>query len=191
MKKYFFVLVFLSGFISTVSSDTIYLHDGSIVEGKIIEKDNYSLKVESTEGLQQIFTGQIERIIEDKNLGEFSADSGDFPDISQSKVDLIVKLLKASGMSAQVQQSAEEAIKKAPAERREEFKHLFEFNSLVKLLIPIYDKYYSENDIKELVSIYEMPSRQKEIEKTPIIMKESLETIVKFIFEKSGGKPAN
>ena len=41
------------------------------------------------------------------------------------------------------------------------------------MLIPIYDKHFSHNDIKELIQFYESPIGKKYLEATPSITQES------------------
>lgn len=186
MNKYsvFFVLGML---LLSVSSwaDIVYLKDGRVFEGKIVERSSYSLKIEVNGNIEFFYTGQVDRIVEDKKMGqEVKVTAADFKDISQSKVDAIIRLVQGNGLAATLQRSVEDAIKNSPEERREEFKRIFDFDEILKMLIPIFDIYYSEAEINELVKIYQMPVRQKEIENTPPIMKESMEAIVNYIQKK-------
>ena len=45
---------------------------------------------------------------------------------------------------------------------------------LVNLIIPIYDKYYTEDDIDQLISFYNTPTGKKMIETLPIVTQESM-----------------
>jgi hypothetical protein len=45
---------------------------------------------------------------------------------------------------------------------------------LVNLIIPIYDKYYTEDDIDQLTSFYNTPTGKKMIETLPIVTQESM-----------------
>ena len=186
MNKYAAFLV-LGMLLVSVSSwaDIVYLKDGRVLEGKIVERSSYSLKIEVNGNIEFFYSGQVDRIVEDKKMGqEVKVTAADFKDISQSKVDAIISLVQGNGLAATLQRSVEDAIKNSPQEQREEFKRIFNFDELLKILIPIFDIYYSEAELNELVKIYQMPVRQKEIENTPPIMKESMEAIVKYIQEK-------
>lgn len=184
---FFSIVLILMAF--RVYADTFYLNDGRIVEGKIVDKNNYSTKVEVNGQVEVFYSGQITRIVKDEDMGKnVEIDYSGFENISKQKAELIVELLKANGLTATLQKSIEDAVKSAPADRREEFKTLFDFNELVKILIPIFDLYYNEAELKELIQIYEKPVRQKEIANTPAIIKEALETMVKHIYDKSQGK---
>jgi hypothetical protein len=47
-------------------------------------------------------------------------------------------------------------------------------NELIELIIPIYDKYFTANEIDELIDFYETDLGQKLIEKTPMITNDSM-----------------
>ena len=178
-----FLILLVFSFCSQGFADTIYLKDGQRIDGKIIEENNYSVKAMVDNRPQIFYMGQIDHVVTDEERNKVEISSSEFPDISKEKVDLIMTLLKSSGMSDNLQKSAEQAVQKAPAERKEEFEKIFEYGQLIKVLIPIYDVHYTDNDLKELIKIYEMPVRQKEIEQSPGIMKEAIETLIKHIYE--------
>ncbi|MBO9573962.1 MAG: DUF2059 domain-containing protein [Chitinophagaceae bacterium] len=47
-------------------------------------------------------------------------------------------------------------------------------DNLVNMIVPIYDKHFTEEDIKGLVAFYESPLGKRMIEKLPLIMQESM-----------------
>ncbi len=47
-------------------------------------------------------------------------------------------------------------------------------SDMIKLIVPIYAKHYTNNDIKELIAFYRTPIGKKVIEKQSIIMQESM-----------------
>ena len=47
-------------------------------------------------------------------------------------------------------------------------------NELVELVIPIYGKYLTHNDVKQLIRFYKRPVGKKLIEVQPMIMQESM-----------------
>lgn len=47
--------------------------------------------------------------------------------------------------------------------------------SLVDLMVPLYDKYYTHDDIRQLIAFYDSPIGRKMIEVTPLMTRESLE----------------
>ncbi|MFZ4706156.1 MAG: DUF2059 domain-containing protein [Bacteroidales bacterium] len=47
-------------------------------------------------------------------------------------------------------------------------------DDLINTVIPIYAKYYSENDIDQIIAFYNSPAGKKMIELTPLILQESM-----------------
>lgn len=99
-----------------------------------------------------------------------------------SKQENIKKLLELSGsgkVGAQVGQSMIANFKKNYSNVPEEFWNEVskEFNSeaIIELIIPIYDKYYSESDIKELIVFYGSPIGKKLIATMPLVVQESMQ----------------
>lgn len=57
----------------------------------------------------------------------------------------------------------------------EEFKKEIDNNRLIDLMIPIYEKHYTEEEIQELINFYNTPIGKKTIENLPKITQESME----------------
>ena len=56
----------------------------------------------------------------------------------------------------------------------DEFMSEVNVNELVELVIPIYGKYLTRNDVKQLIKFYKTPVGEKLIEVQPMIMQESM-----------------
>jgi len=56
----------------------------------------------------------------------------------------------------------------------DEFMSEVNVNELVELVIPIYGKYLTRNDVKQLIKFYKTPVGKKLIEVQPMIMQESM-----------------
>jgi hypothetical protein len=48
-------------------------------------------------------------------------------------------------------------------------------NDLVEMLVPVYRKYMTEEDLKEMIKFYQTPVGQKFAKSTPLIMQESMQ----------------
>lgn len=48
-------------------------------------------------------------------------------------------------------------------------------NDLTKQMVPLYKKYFTHEDVKELISFYESPIGKKLITKTPLLTKEAMQ----------------
>jgi hypothetical protein len=50
----------------------------------------------------------------------------------------------------------------------------FSGGELVQLIIPIYDRHFSHEEIKDIIKFYETPTGKKMVEKLPLITQESM-----------------
>jgi hypothetical protein len=99
-----------------------------------------------------------------------------------TKTANIRKLLELTGsgkIGVQVAQNMIVSFKKVypsvPEEFWEGFKKELNSEVLVEMVIPIYDKYYTETEIKELTDFYATPIGRKVITVTPLISQESMQ----------------
>jgi len=98
------------------------------------------------------------------------------------KIKDIKKMLELTGsgkMGIQVMQNLLTSFKKSFPDVDEKFWDDFmreiKPEDLDALIIPIYDKYYTEEEIKQLIKFYNSPIGKKSIDKMPAIMQESME----------------
>nr|WP_315164192.1 DUF2059 domain-containing protein [uncultured Flavobacterium sp.] len=101
---------------------------------------------------------------------------------SVSKTNDIKRLLEITGsgkLGVQVGQTMISSFKQSYPNVPEEFWNNFlkELNSdvLINMIIPIYDKYYSESEIRELTEFYQSALGKKVIATMPQIMQESMQ----------------
>jgi hypothetical protein len=57
--------------------------------------------------------------------------------------------------------------------------------SLIDLLVPVYKKHFSEQDLKDAIEMYKTPIGKKISEKTPIIAQETMQTSMQWGMELS------
>ena len=98
-----------------------------------------------------------------------------------SKSDDIQKLMELMGtkaMGQQMMQTMEETLNAVGSPVAEDFFKDFmsevNFAELIELTIPIYDKHFSHDDIKQMIAFYQSPIGKKMRQKQPVIMKESM-----------------
>jgi len=70
--------------------------------------------------------------------------------------------------------SFKRSMTQVPAKFWDEFLAEVDANELVKLTIPIYDKYLSHSDIKALITFFETPAGKRFIKAQPMILQESM-----------------
>lgn len=98
-----------------------------------------------------------------------------------TKREKIQKMLELSGAGKigiqvmnQMMSSFQSSYSNANQQFWDDFKNEVKAEDIVNLVIPIYDKYYSEQDIEQLIIFYKSPIGQKTIAITPFITKESM-----------------
>ena len=105
------------------------------------------------------------------------------PAFSQSpaKTQMIKKFMDAIGYTNLVKQSMESMFElyeknypKVDSSFWNEFKKEMASDDLTKLIIPIYDKYFTENDLDALIAFYSTPAGIKIRDATPLITKEAM-----------------
>jgi uncharacterized protein len=94
----------------------------------------------------------------------------------------IRELLVATGagnMAVQVMNGMippmKKAIPKAPDVFWEEFMKEVNADDLINMIVPIYQKHYSEEDIQTISAFYKTPAGQRMVATMPIVMQESMQ----------------
>jgi hypothetical protein len=103
------------------------------------------------------------------------------PTPSPAKEALIRDLLKTTGTTSLMQQMKRQIFdtfrRMAPSAGEEVWNELdrrFDMNELVEKLIPIYDKYYSAEDLKGILLFYQSPLGQRVLSTMPQVVSESM-----------------
>lgn len=98
----------------------------------------------------------------------------------QTKIQDIQKLLEITGARQQAEQMFDLMLPSlvsiapgAPSAFWTLFRSKLDINGLVNLIVPLYDKHFSHEDIKNLIQFYESPIGKKLLEVTPLISQES------------------
>ena len=66
-----------------------------------------------------------------------------------------------------------------------------DFNKLIEgISVPLYDKYFTENDLSELINFYKSPVGKKLIKVTPLLMEDSMMVSVEYFKERMPEAPA-
>ena len=90
----------------------------------------------------------------------------------------LLTLTKAGELGVQAMKASMESMRKSnpnlPAELWAEFEKSFTKEALVDMTIPVYDKHYTHQEIKDMIALYKTPLGQKMLEKTPLVMQESM-----------------
>ena len=100
---------------------------------------------------------------------------------SNSKHNNIRNLLELTGsanlgiqMMNQMIVNFKQAMPNVPEKFWTDFMKEVNTDDLIKLIIPIYDKYFTKDDIKKMINFYNTPIGKKTIKLMPLIMQESM-----------------
>jgi len=181
MKRYFFWILILV-LVGTVlaQADTVYLKNGKAVSGDIVSQTKYSVKVKQGNFAETLYWDQIDRIEEEVQAPERETFDGP---VSEEKKELILRLLTANKALEGIKMTLRDGVANLPLERRKAFDELLDADELVMRFVEVYAKYFSEEDLREMVRYYTSPVGQKNIETMPEVVKESLEAAVQYFKE--------
>jgi hypothetical protein len=189
MKSFLIAIVFVLMAQGFASAEKLHLTTGEVVEGEIIDQDDVSVTIQTGNIPSKYYRAQITSIEsnQDAAIGDVIAKfkPEDFSEMSESKARLILKFMEVSGMRKNIEDRIAETISQAPPEREKEFKFLFNAQEVLKALVPIYDKHYTESELQELIRFFESSVGKKTLQVTPQIMQDVVQTIVGYFKNKT------
>jgi uncharacterized protein len=119
--------------------------------------------------------------------GEPPAPAGDAqadeaaPAIDPEKAADIRRLLELTGsaalgkqVAAQMLVSLRKMAPEVPAEFWQEFERELRFDEVIELVVPIYDRHLSRDDVRELIRFYESPTGRKLISVMPVVLRDCM-----------------
>jgi hypothetical protein len=119
---------------------------------------------------------------EASSKAERDAADGKGEDDDDAKVKDIRRLLKATGAGElgvqafkQVQSQFKRTFPQVPETFWTEFEKEVKADDLVEMVVPIYAKYLTHDDVKELIKFYESPVGRKLVKVQPKVMGESMQ----------------
>ena len=174
-----------------VLAEMIYFRNGTVVNERIVERGAYYISTMKDGQSNKYFLDEIEHIEED--TPEYATDMRNFDftqyeGISEKKVRLILTYIDVSGVRRHMQQNIERVIGNAPESSKRELTGLFDVDEIIEQLVPLYDKYYGEEDLIGATEFYKTSAGKKVLEVTPQIVQESVNISLTYLKEKSGMK---
>lgn len=104
-----------------------------------------------------------------------------FSQTSEKKTQQIISLMEKIGtkkileqMTISMKENYQKNFPDTPTEFWDNFFKEMKGDDLINLIVPIYDKHFTEEDINALVAFYDTPVGKKMVEKLPLIMQESI-----------------
>ena len=114
-----------------------------------------------------------------------SSPLGDDPALSaMSKQELILMLISASGAKENMNQMFNEIIAQVSPEEAQKLKGVFDVDDVISQLVPVYDKYFTEDELRGIIAFYKGPLGRKLIMVTPLIMQDSAEVSLMYFQNK-------
>ena len=104
--------------------------------------------------------------------------------ISDAKKSLILELIDVSGTKETMSQMFSQIISQAPVEQAASLKSVLNINEIISRLVPIYDKYFNEGELKELIAFYKGETGRKLIKVMPLLMEDSMNASMAYFQEK-------
>lgn len=99
--------------------------------------------------------------------------------VTEKSVRELMTLTGSGDMGIQVMQNMIPAMKKmlpqVPESFWDEFMKEVNTDELVGVIVPIYQKYYTEKDIRVAIDFYRSPAGRRLVEKQPLVMQESMQ----------------
>jgi len=189
--KIIFLLLGLFVFVLPCRADVVYLKDGRRIECKILEQTEYAYKIEVNGMPMMYYPNEVAKVIRGQEgpvspAGTILSSQQPAPPISATKEELIIRLVAANGARESMARIFQQIIEEAPKENQAQLKDLLKVDEIIKRLAPIYDKYYTEDDLKELITFYRSPVGVKHLQATPKVMADTLQEAVKYFQEKVG-----
>lgn len=185
MRYFVQALGILFIFVCAASADMLYLKDGTKIQGKVLRKTDFSIVFEYEGVPRTYYQYEYEKLVEGEEPGVSPAVKTQ-GDQSAVKRDLVLKVMDAIGARENMERSFSDILAKVPAENRAKYEEILKVDDLLDRIIPIYSKYYTENELGEIVTFFRSSTGKKYMQMTPQIVGESLQEALKYFREKSG-----
>ena len=136
----------------------------------------------NTSGIQTIRGTLVQPATAINKIQSYS--SGADQSSSMGKRELILSLIDASGARENMNQMFTQILSQAPADQGQKLREVFSVDEVISQLVPIYDKYFTEDELKGLINFYKSPLGHKLLTVTPLIMQDSMTASVEYFQNK-------
>ena len=101
--------------------------------------------------------------------------------------ELVRRLLEANGMRASLLGIFEDIINQAPPESQKELHNVLKADAIIDSVIPVYAKYFTQDELKALITFYKSPVGIKNLNLTPKLMTEVMQSAGQYFEDKTKG----
>ena len=186
-----------------VHAETLLLKNGTVVKAKILEQDKKKMKVEVNGQTVTYYMDEIQSVnnssVMDSVAFSSTADAVPTPDVQQvakptelqtaklpyspsfiSKRVLIKKFIDVFGTRENMTQNFERMLASMPPQKREEVRKILNVDEVIDNLVPLYDKYFTQEELESYLEFYSSDEGQKFLKTIPQIMKESVDVNIEY-----------
>lgn len=179
----------------TAHAEILIMKDGRSINAKILNRDSKKIKIEENGRTVTYFLDQVQSINgkpiadwEEESAEEDAtpADSGTTPapakakPISITKLELIKKFIDIFGTRQSMVQNFERMLAGLPPDQGKEVRKILNVDEIIDNIVPLYDKYFTQQELETYVNFYTSPQGQKFLATIPMIMKESVDVNIEY-----------
>lgn len=193
--------------VPTVYAEVIVLTDGTTINGKIVGRNDKGLRVEldgettffdlskimtidgkpfdnKTTKVNEVSKEQMSKDL--SSLVEVSKESQAKLEVirSNSKRDAVKKFVELLGVRELMAKNFEQMLNNMHPNYRAQMRKVLNVDEIVDNLLPLYDKYFTQDELDYYIAFYSSPSGKKLQTTIPIIMKESVDVNLEYLKDK-------
>ena len=175
-------------------ADTVKLKNGSVVEGNLVERSAqwirinvngvpltyYNDEVDTVEASQEPVAAAAPAAIPAPDSVLAPAAPVDALDGLQ-KDALIRKFVEIYGVKENMQANFDQMTASLKPEQAEAFRGSVKVDEIIQELLPIYNKHFSEADLRAYIRFYASPEGKRLVRILPVLMKDSVEMSMKYL----------
>ena len=187
MKKIILTLMFVFVFCSVAKAEIIYLKDGRVIRGKIVEKGHYYIKVMEGRIPKQYYNEEVDKIVDEEDAFKWDPsqiDANGFPGIPPTKVLLILEHLELNGARVGIQRNIEILLENTPESQHAKVRDLLRITDIVRTIIPVYSTTYTEQEFREMNAFLKTPTGSKMVAVAPAMIDDTAKVMVGFFKER-------
>lgn len=182
-----------------VHAEILFLKNGTAINAKILEQDKKKMKVEFNGQTVTYYMDEIQSVngkpltdpvTPPAQSGAVSVPSNskvsNLMDHSQitSKRELIKKFIDVFGTRENMSQNFERMLISMPPKKSEEIRKILNVDEVIDNLVPLYDKYFTQEELESYIAFYSSAQGQKFLKAIPQIMKESVDVNIDYFKKK-------
>lgn len=192
-SRFLIVLALLLMMTVPVYADIIIFKDGRMINVRVIQQDESQMKVEENGEEVTYEKDQIQSINGKPvaSLTEKTENTEDQKDVKVaaiqdpepsglSKRALIRKFLDVFGTRQMMTQNFEQMIASLPQDKAKDLQKILNVDEIIDNIMPLYDKYFTQEDLEAYVAFYSSERGQKFLKILPVIMQESVAVNIEY-----------